>query len=147
MHKWATWIDKQPKMHAPTSVFFTSSNYLNYMHVIKNQLYVVFDGNKPNKTLNIPLMSIHRPYAGGVAPNVRGGLLAAPGLHDVIQGLELRRACGFPRKVRWQTSMRIPSNFIMTWTAGDHLQTLQALSQFFYFEELSLGYMSSAVSI
>ena len=37
-------------------------------------------------------MSIHRLNAGGVTPNVRGGLLAALGLHDVIQGLELRRA-------------------------------------------------------
>ena len=36
-------------------------------------------------------MSIHSPYAGRVAPNVRGGLLAAPGLHDVTQGLELGR--------------------------------------------------------
>ena len=36
-------------------------------------------------------MSIHLPYAGRVAPNVRGGLLAAPGLLDVIQGLELGR--------------------------------------------------------
>ena len=54
------------------------------------------ENNLENSLWNVsettPHLSIHRTYTGDVAPNGRGGLSAAPGLHDVIQGLELRRA-------------------------------------------------------